>query len=541
MEIGVCRVLRTHVQYESPGSDKRRTVYGVQVNSGANANELLDRSVVYGAIGVSNALFVEAEEEPIPNGRQVACLVSLVEVPIDFNELVVDERHDEAAVDIIAVAPSNREDDLRSSWEGQAFKYEQWGNVGLSVFALAYGFAIAGAMAVYGLVIVAYLLGSILICCVGIYPDQGWELPHRHRPPPARRGANISAPIQMSRLPAAQAAAGEEAVPEEVLEARRQQAAEANDTSPGIGDFVEDEEHKANEEEPDANPLAEMLTAKKREIDSKTKQQPKPAAQSKRPPLPQKLYEAAEHGRTEKVCQLLVAGGEPNWVNGFGNSALLQASRKGYADIVRLLLHFGADKTITSTSHRTALSWAEENQHAEVIQLLTSTTPVRANDLLALYSDGVLPKKQSAPGQGQSKNVSRDEKRKFFEYVEHGVVKRVSEMLVDERMKRVRCFNGKSALHVAALHGRARLVDVLIAEHGADIDEVDNSKFTALMYAARSGHEAVVQKLLEHHVDTDKQARSGKTAADFAAEIERDDIVDMLTVSYTHLTLPTIA
>ncbi|XP_042524058.1 ankyrin repeat domain-containing protein 27 isoform X2 [Dipodomys spectabilis] len=70
--------------------------------------------------------------------------------------------------------------------------------------------------------------------------------------------------------------------------------------------------------------------------------------------------------------------------------------------------------------------------------------------------------------------------------------------------------DGASPLHVAALHGRADLV-LLLLKHGASPSARDKAQATPLHLACRKGHFEVVKCLLDSNVKPDKKDLSGNT------------------------------
>jgi ankyrin repeat protein len=75
----------------------------------------------------------------------------------------------------------------------------------------------------------------------------------------------------------------------------------------------------------------------------------------------------------ETVDLLLVRGAEVN-VQGTleGFTPLMTAAAEGLADVARILLDAGADRDITDVDGDTALSFAQQNGHTEVVELLES-------------------------------------------------------------------------------------------------------------------------------------------------------------------------
>jgi ankyrin repeat protein len=69
----------------------------------------------------------------------------------------------------------------------------------------------------------------------------------------------------------------------------------------------------------------------------------------------------------------------------------------------------------------------------------------------------------------------------------------------------------------------------LLLEHNADVDAKDGyCGLTAPYRAARNGHEAVAQRLLEHKANVDAKGRGGKTALYWAAKNGLEAVVQRL-------------
>ncbi len=82
----------------------------------------------------------------------------------------------------------------------------------------------------------------------------------------------------------------------------------------------------------------------------------------------------ASSGPFEETVKLLLAKGAEVNVQGTleGFTALMTAAAEGQIEIVRLLLDHGADRSLEDTDGDTALSFARENGHAEVVAMLES-------------------------------------------------------------------------------------------------------------------------------------------------------------------------
>ena len=91
-------------------------------------------------------------------------------------------------------------------------------------------------------------------------------------------------------------------------------------------------------------------------------------------------------------------------------------------------------------------------------------------------------------------------------------------------------FDGSSALHLAAIHGRSRIASVLL-KVGADEDALDEAGETPLMKAAELGHQPVMDILLNAGADTNVVSCScarGRAALHFAAGEGHHGIVKAL-------------
>jgi len=84
------------------------------------------------------------------------------------------------------------------------------------------------------------------------------------------------------------------------------------------------------------------------------------------------LIEAALRGRVETVRFLLANGADPNIAGKFtGQTALLAATTGGYADVVDLLLQYGADSSaVDHPSKFSAMEYAISNENAAIVRSL---------------------------------------------------------------------------------------------------------------------------------------------------------------------------
>ncbi len=89
------------------------------------------------------------------------------------------------------------------------------------------------------------------------------------------------------------------------------------------------------------------------------------------------------------------------------------------------------------------------------------------------------------------------------------------------------------ALLRAARSGNADTVKTLLASSNVDVNGVDADGNTALIEAARFGHDDVVSALLIARADVNAKNKAGKTALQLASEGGHDETVRLLTQAGT--------
>ena len=111
----------------------------------------------------------------------------------------------------------------------------------------------------------------------------------------------------------------------------------------------------------------------------------------------------------------------------------------------------------------------------------------------------------------------------LFEYMmKHKVSLEAPQMLSDEKM---------TYLHRAVLSGNIYIVEFLLtsSELQTELNPVDEYGETPLMFAVRKQYYDICQRLLEHGADTKIKDQDGKTAYDYALELEDQILIEMLT------------
>lgn len=212
------------------------------------------------------------------------------------------------------------------------------------------------------------------------------------------------------------------------------------------------------------------------------------------------LVEAAAEGDLSKVLKALDGGADANVGNEFGDTALMEAAKHGHLDTVKLLLDRGADINAKNQLGRSALMCAASLGHADVVVvLLDEGAYVNSTDK---HSDTALTQ---ATGQIDA-------------------VKVLLERGADASWRNL---VGTSALMRAAKYGHEKVFRLLIA-HGADVDAQNVNGSTSLMRASSYGNPAIVQELLQVGAKIDQRDRDGGTALMRAAERGQLEVVLIL-------------
>jgi ankyrin repeat protein len=99
--------------------------------------------------------------------------------------------------------------------------------------------------------------------------------------------------------------------------------------------------------------------------------------------LNDQLFEAVRKGDAAAVTAALDRGADVNAKFRYGTTALFKAAERGNAEVTKVLLARGADVNVKDTFYRaTAMSWALQNDHLDVVRLLLEKGAEGADDVL---------------------------------------------------------------------------------------------------------------------------------------------------------------
>jgi hypothetical protein len=106
-------------------------------------------------------------------------------------------------------------------------------------------------------------------------------------------------------------------------------------------------------------------------------------AQDPKQQLNDQLFEAVRKGDVAAVTALLDKGADVNAKFRYGATALFKAAERGHAEVVKLLLARGADVSVKDTFYNTtAMSWALDSKHIEVVRALLEKDTAAVDDVL---------------------------------------------------------------------------------------------------------------------------------------------------------------
>src|SRR5688572_32889130 len=100
--------------------------------------------------------------------------------------------------------------------------------------------------------------------------------------------------------------------------------------------------------------------------------------------LNDQMFEAVRKGDAAAVTALLDKGADVNAKFRYGQTALFKAAERGHAAVVKVLLDRGVDVTVQDTFYQTtAMTWALDGDHTEVVKLLLEKLPSSVDDVLS--------------------------------------------------------------------------------------------------------------------------------------------------------------
>jgi ankyrin repeat protein len=230
------------------------------------------------------------------------------------------------------------------------------------------------------------------------------------------------------------------------------------------------------------------------------------------------LVLAVKHKSINLIRALIHIGADPNSYANAGENAIIAAVNIGSLEIVKLLIELGADISSIDYSNRTLLMLAARINHVPLFKYLASFNSIPLNAV-------------DREGKTVLGHAYRSKELKFIWLILSKGAPVVGSILffsfspLAEALSLLLQLGGDpndrcprsfiTALMNTASRNRVTHMKHLI-DNGAQIDAVDKFGQTALIHAAKKGHHMAVELLLNHKADLSISNREGKTALDEA-------------------------
>jgi ankyrin repeat protein len=249
------------------------------------------------------------------------------------------------------------------------------------------------------------------------------------------------------------------------------------------------------------------------------------------------LANAADNGQLAITSFLLSKGASQLSLKRHWTSPLHLAAAKGYTDVAKELVEYGADLTALNGRGLTPLLVACFNNKSELAQFLVSK--MSSDDLDIRHNDGI-----SALLYG----IRHVDARLVHRLLERGAnpdflpgdicaplhmainmhLLEIAEDLVDNGARtQIHDERGLTTLHLASASGLLPLMGRCL-EDGLEIDDQSPEGFTPLYWASQAGQTDSVKYLLDHHADPNITTLLGLTALHEAAGSGNNRMVELL-------------
>ena len=238
------------------------------------------------------------------------------------------------------------------------------------------------------------------------------------------------------------------------------------------------------------------------------------------------------------VCQVLIdAGADIERKNDMGRSPLHCACRSGALDVVKVLVEAGAGVRVTDTEGDTCLTLAAYFGHTETVRYLVGLLQVDVTHKDSAGHTALILSACNHPAVMEvlidaGAEVEVKDKTGFSPL--HWACRSGSLAVVKVLVKAgarvcVADNKGNGCLTVAAHHGHTETVRTLLCMPEVDVNQSNDSGFTALHHAVFEKHSDVVQLLIDAGADIDeKYAVMDVAPLRCACEVGELEIVKML-------------
>jgi ankyrin repeat protein len=252
------------------------------------------------------------------------------------------------------------------------------------------------------------------------------------------------------------------------------------------------------------------------------------------------LFMACTNGNAAVIETLLKAGANANSVKANGTTALMLAAASGSADAVKVLLDHGAAINAKEIVHgQTALMFAAALNRDAAIKLLMArgadanvATTVRKLEKVRFDQDGNIVEDKPAAKSSTANAAEETNPQADLDALAHSLGFKSSEYRLAKPRPRAGdvaargprkvgadFMGGMTALLYAAREGHQRAASALV-EAGADVNQVSGDKFSPLVMSIINGHLDLAKYLLDHGANPNLATETGITALYSAVDVQ---------------------
>uniref|UniRef100_A0A8C9F3X1 Ankyrin 3 n=1 Tax=Pavo cristatus TaxID=9049 RepID=A0A8C9F3X1_PAVCR len=211
------------------------------------------------------------------------------------------------------------------------------------------------------------------------------------------------------------------------------------------------------------------------------------------------------------------------------------ASKRGNANMVKLLLDRGAKIDAKTRDGLTPLHCGARSGHEQVVEMLLD----RGAPILSKTKNGLSPLHMATQGDHLNcvqlliqHNVPVDDVTNDYLTALHVAAHcghyKVAKVLLDKKANpNAKALNGFTPLHIACKKNRIKVMELLL-KHGASIQAVTESGLTPIHVAAFMGHVNIVSQLMHHGASPNTTNVRGETALHMAARAGQTEVVRYL-------------